>query len=141
MFYIWLQMSKINISIDDVLVLTQMIGTVINKKLLMPAEFRRVQGPWERLTDAIQQLQRKQSLDKLYPPEQAQSVPVVPVVPEVPVVSEVPSTSSAVGAEGDPISIETEPEPAPEPVSIPTDSENVDGEVEPETQEEADLSV
>ena len=130
-----------------------MMGTVINKKLLMPAEFRRVKEPWERLSDAIQQLQRKQSLEKLYPPEQAQSVPVPvqqPVQAPVPVVPNVPPTSSAVGAEGDPVSVETAGEsvPAPEPVSIPTESDNVDGTDEaahePEVESEsggADLSV
>jgi len=130
-------MSKVNISIDDVLIVTQMLGTVINKKLLEPAEFRRVQGPWERLTDAIQQLQRKQSLDKLYPP---QSVPT-PV--SQPVVPEVPATSSAVGAEGDSVTVEsengsgTDSVDALKPVPIPTSDENV----ETGAEETSDLSV
>jgi|AntRauTorckE6833_2_1112554.scaffolds.fasta_scaffold194607_1 hypothetical protein len=72
-------MSKVSISIDDIVILTQMMGTTIHKKLLTPEEFRRVKEPWERLTDSIQQLQRKTSLDKLYPPEDVSDVEPVPV--------------------------------------------------------------
>mgnify|MGYP000607183461 CR=1 FL=1 len=120
----YLQMSKVNISIDDVLIVTQMLGTVINKKLLAPDEFRRVQGPWERLSDAITQLQRKQSLDKLYPtpvPEQA----VVPEKVPVPEQANVPV-----------------PDLVPIPVPVPTTTESVDGETESDSKPVgADLSV
>lgn len=116
-------MSTVNIQVDDVLVVTKMMSRVIETKRLQPEEYRQVSASWERLVDVMSRLQRKQNLDKLYPPTPVQQ----PAPSPVPVVPEVPATSSAVGAEGDPVTVES----VPEPVSIPTEPTNVEGSAEP----------
>ena len=128
-------MSKLEIKIDDVVSIVQMMGTVIQKKVLSPEEFRQVQPSWERLSDVIAQLQRRTALEKLYPDTPPVPVPVpVPVQP-VPVPS-ISNTNSAAGATGNTV-VET--------AQLPTSSEATEGTPEPViedvTEKVADLST
>lgn len=115
-------MSKVNISMDDVVAVTQFVGTVIDRKILPEAEARKIEGPWGRLDDAIHQLQRKQLFDKRYP---VQPVPVP--VPQ-------PVVESSVGND------------AVVEQKLPVDDSNVEGVEETSNDEEtaekmADLSL
>lgn len=75
--------DKLEIKIDDVVSVVQTLGTIIQKKVLSPEEFRQVQPAWERLTDTIAKLQRRTALEKLYPAEAPVQIPAQVPVPVI----------------------------------------------------------
>ena len=61
-------MSKqIKIEMDDVVIVTQTLASVIQRKGLHPDEFKKVRDSWDKLMDVVSKLQRNAVINKLYP--------------------------------------------------------------------------
>ena len=95
-------MSKqVKVNIDDVINLTQMMTTVIQRKGLNPDEFKTVRASWEELVDVITQLQRNTIINKLYPTEPPKTEQPPPssdlsLPSETPVVATLPTDPNSV---------------------------------------------
>jgi len=59
--------EKVLIKIDDIMILTKIMGSLIERKCLKNDEFLLMRPAYDRLMDSIGKLQRKSVLDKLYP--------------------------------------------------------------------------
>ena len=111
-------MSVPVVKIDDVLSVVNSLGTAIQKKMFTPEEFRKVQPAWERLSDTLAQLQRKNIIEKLYPQQPVQQ-PVQPV----PVIHAGSSVSGSSGI----INVQNSHVKSVDVSDLPTDYKSVEG--------------